>query len=270
MKRSWLIRCLLLPALIIALSGLIGPLSANELTVSPPRIELTVEPGRTIEDNIMVTGRFAQPTRIRIRAADYSLRENGDFRLEAPGAQPRSLAKWLSVSPAEFVLAGNRAQRVNYRLKFPAEIAGGYWGAVLVESLPPAPDLQDAKVGVTVAARVAVILYAKTARGGVLDGRVTDVSAQWRPEGRLDLAATFVNDGNLMARIKGRFEIRSAAENKTLAKIPFEDLPVLPGGTRRLTAQRPGRLDPGNYLVLVMVDFGGRHIVAGQRLVKVI
>ncbi len=250
---------------IALLSGLSGPLHAFQLTISPPRIDLAIESGSLTEGTIAVSGKFDQPTRIRVTAGDWALKSNGDILYQAGGTLARSLTKWITVSPAEFILTSERTQILRYRIQAPTGITGGYWGALFFQNVAgPAPAKGSGNVGVYTIGRLAALIYAETERGAVRDGKVTMVSIQQKGD-NYALATTFANLGNLMVRLKGRFEIRNAASNKVLAKVNFDDLPVLPGTARDITAAWQGRLDAGSYVLFALVDFGGKNMVAGQR-----
>lgn len=270
MGRDRLVRRVILLILLMFTSGLIvGPLRAYELMVSPARLEMQIQPGKVVEGAFEVRGSFDQPTRIRVNIGDWGLSPNGEIKLLPLGQYARSLASWLSVAPAEFLLSQGRTQTVHYRLKPPADITGGYWGVLYFQNVPQMVEASKGTVGVVTVGRVATVIYAATERGAVRAGRITAVTAAWSG-GELTMKAIFENPGNLMLRLKGRFEIKDPVANKVLAKVPFEDLPVLPGGTREVAAEWQGELVPGNYLVLALIDFGGANVVGGQsRVFKV-
>ncbi|MGQ9498729.1 MAG: hypothetical protein ACUVSP_10725 [Desulfotomaculales bacterium] len=83
------------------------------------------------------------------------------------------------------------------------------------------------------------------------------------------MGATFANLGNVLVRLQGRFEVKDARTGKLVTKVDFADLAVLPGGTREIAAEWSGKLDPGTYVAIAIVDYGGRNLVAGQRTFKV-
>ena len=248
--------------------GLNSPLQAFTLTISPSRLEYQVEPGQMVESTVKVTGVFDQPTRIRVRASDWLLDADGGLSLRPVGQQSRSLARWITVAPAEFVLGTGKVQAVRCRLQVPADITGCYWGALIFQTIPNINADQGA-VGIIPSAGVSTIVLAETRRGAVYDGRISEVAANWS-DGLLAMSVTFANQGTMMVRLKGRFEIRDKS-SAMLAKIPFtqSDIKVLPDSTRRIRGDWKGTLKSGNYVLLAIVDFGGKNVIAGQRSFKV-
>ena len=271
MKLGKRFRCLLCSTvvLIVFTAGFVSPMRAMELTVSPPRIELNVEPGKPVEGTILLSGSFPTAAVIRVTYGDWSLKPNGDFIFfERPGLQSRSLLGWLEVSPGKFTMSGKQMQTVRYRLRPPEDITGGYWGMIFLQGDPKPVTAGQGSVGVNIVGRLAVIVYAQTQRGAIVDGKIKGVTAKWA-EGSLAMTANFVNLGNVMLRLKGRFEIRDAASGKTVDKVNFENLPVLPDGNRIIAMTEKERLAPGAYALVAVVDYGGKSNVAGQCSFKI-
>ncbi|NLG83178.1 MAG: hypothetical protein GX493_00920 [Firmicutes bacterium] len=266
--RSLVFFLVILPG--ILLSGWLNPLNALELTVSPVRIELRLLPEKPVEGTVLISSRSDEEVKVRVSVGDWTLRPDGQVEFLPAGQQPRSLNRWITVYPLEFTVGRGKGQHVRYRVKPPAEITGTYWGMLFFTTVPPTAGGAEKGVSISTASRIAVPIYATTERGGARDGRVTGVKANWVGEkGLLKLGATFANLGNTLVRLKGRFEVKEALRDKLVAKVDFEDLAVLPGGTREILAEWTGKLDPGIYVVVALVDYGGRNLVAGQKTFKV-
>ncbi len=265
MMRKSICCCLLamLIGLIYAASFL--PVQAFQFSISPARIDLLVEPGQTAEGAIQIGGSFQEPVRIRAFVGDWSLRPNGDIIYQNP-LRDRSLAGWISLYPVEFLLADGKPQTVRYRLKVPQDITGGYWGVIFFQTVLPETGQVKGTVGLRTVGRLATAIYAATSRGAVCDGRIKSVTASWADKS-LDMGLTFENRGNIRIALKGRFEVRSS-DGKVVLTESFEDQIVLPQSVREIRAERPGDLAPGNYLLVALVDYGGRNAIAGQKVFK--
>jgi len=231
-------------------------------------LEFPVEPGRTIEGSIAVSGDDEEPLRVRVNVGDMQMDRRGELSFPEPGRTERSLAKWLTVTPNEFVLSRGKRQMVRYRLQVPREAVGSYWGIVFFQTVPT-ETISKGKVGILTAARLTTMVFASTTSGGTRDGRIVDTTVQILPGGKLKMGLTFENLGNLLVHIKGRYEIRDAKSGKVAAKIPLDERIVLPGTAREFTQEWQGKLPPGSYLLLGIADFGGKNVVAGQRAFKI-
>ena len=260
------VRLFISSILTLILAGLPHPLRANEMVVIPSVLDLAVRPGKKLQGTIVVKGAFDQPTRIRAYAGDWGMNPGGNLVFLAPGIQPRSLARWLSIAPLEFLLGKGRTQIVRYQLQVPAEAVGSYWGVLFFEAAPFGKVQKDA-VGVRTAIRLTSLICASIEQGGVSDGRITDISARYLG-GRMTFTAGFANLGNLIARVGGRFELRNQQTGKVTARIPLEPVLVLPGGTRTITANWQGRLPGGEYVPVFYADYGREDMRQGP-IVKV-
>jgi len=225
---------------------------------------MAIRPGQKAAGSILVTGDFEQPTRIRIAAGDWTMGRAGNVILLAPGRQARSLVRWLAVTPAEFLLTRGRKQYVRFQLKAPEDITGSYWGVLLFETAPP-DAVKGGRVGARTAARLGTVIYASFERGGVLDGKVGDVTARYAA-GKVAFQADFANLGTLVTSVRGRFELKDQRSGGIVAKAPLAPVTVIPGITREIAAEWRGKLPPGDYVPCLYVDYGREQTRQGSLL----
>lgn len=244
--------------------GYFAPARAYKLTVIPNRLELTVKPGGRVQGKIMVGGEFDQPTRVRASIADWGMDAQGKVILQRLGTQPRSMAKWLWLSPAEFLLSRGRTQIVNYQIKAPAGISGSYWCALFFESAPAGPVARDT-VGLRTAVRLATMIYVSTKRLGRLNVEIEDVTAAYGA-GRLVWRARFSNPGEFFVRPSGFFLLKNARTGKLAARVPLPGPALLPGATLVCEAEWRGKLAAGQYVPSVQIDFNKRGARQGPPL----
>jgi hypothetical protein len=76
------------------------------------------------------------------------------------------------------------------------------------------------------------------------------------------LAVMFRNSGTAHLKPKGVVELR-AEDNRVVGKINVGEFPVAPGAKRLLKLVLP-KLNPGRYVALALLDYGGAEIAAGQ------
>ncbi len=77
-----------------------------------------------------------------------------------------------------------------------------------------------------------------------------------------DIFAVLRNAGNVQVRAKVRVEYRTSADS-LMREVRDDDVPLLPGSEREWRSRLPA-LPAGRYVILVVVDFGGTELVAGQ------
>lgn len=132
------------------------PFSAQALTVSPPRIELNIDPGATYE------GQYKLVNETRGMRTYYNSFEN--FQAQGETGTPYfvredvGLAAWLD-GPTAVTLAPGESQIVPYTITVPSDaIPGGYFAAMFWSPNPQETnELQfqvNAKIGILVLLRV--------------------------------------------------------------------------------------------------------------------
>jgi hypothetical protein len=197
--------------------------------VSPPRVETSVEPGKTVRQVLEISHVGAQSSTYRIYTADWSLAADGSVNFFEP-LQPNSCRPWVALERRELTLAPQGKHRFRFEIAAPAHPPVGECRfAVMIEG-------RDVKVntasGVTfpMAGRIGVIVYANVGKGApvieivragteLLDGRATPV-------------LTVRNTGNAHGRLSG-FLNATDANGKTFELSPTT-LPILAGETRKI------------------------------------
>ena len=99
-----------------------------------------------------------------------------------------------------------------------------------------------------------------TSAQGVQEVVVT--GTQTKAAGAIDFVVSFKNKGNVHVVPEGRVVIKSLAgkeAEKVIGEVEFDEVmgAVLPDGVRRLRAQYPTGLVPGEYAAEVILTYGG-------------
>lgn len=240
------------------------------LRLSQIQFDLAVAAGHQETASFSVTNDADRSMTLDISLTDWERDLDGTNRLLPPGTLARSAAPWMTVTPNQLELAPGDAAEVAFTLDVPSNVEGTYWSAISLEEAPRPSQAQGETV-LTVRQRV-VVKVLQTAPGtGNVVGKVASVRVGGLNP--LTVAVRFENQGttNLPA-VRGRWEVRDA-QGEPLVSQAIESFPVLPGAVRQLSlsSERPlgDVLPPGRYLILVVMDFDGAGVVAGQRLLVI-
>jgi len=108
---------------LLALSLLLSLAQAQTgVGVSPPRSLFSLAPGGSATQTVLVDHPGRQGTlRVSVLLSDVLLKPDGSPLYLEPGSHPRSLTRWLSLSPLEFLLPPQGTQEVRYTLQVPPE-----------------------------------------------------------------------------------------------------------------------------------------------------
>jgi hypothetical protein len=79
-----------------------------------------------------------KPQEVKLYQQDYFFEAEGKIFYNEPGTQIRSNAKWITYSPARFIIPPKENLIINYSIKVPNDpsLKGTYWSVLMVEGVP--------------------------------------------------------------------------------------------------------------------------------------
>ena len=242
-----------LALLAVAVSAPAAAQSAVEVT--PPVLLHQGGPGAPVDAGFTVKNPTAAPLLVRVTLADWHYLADGTPNYLAGGSLQRTLAPFITFNPAEVLLAPGASSEVRYTVEVPAGVdAGSYWGVLFMaaEDPDPTPGFELARFSV----RVGHVIYVNVPPLAP-DGQIAGIFGEppSGPEDPYRLQIQYVNGGNAVQRLDGYVELRDAAG----AVLFREELPPavsLPGDVVGRSFDVFGPLDPGNYTVLVVYNYG--------------
>ena len=206
--------------------------------VTPPRFEISVEPGQVTREVLEITHAIPGAGTYRVYTTDWSMDATGTLTFYET-LQPGSCRPWVSIERKEVTVA--MGSRVRYRFEVaPAADATPQECrfALMLESRP-----QDVKTGDTSSfpmnGRIGVIVYVSV--GGAKAVLEPGAASVGQFDGRPAPVLMVSNRGNATGRLSGILKGTDAAGN-TIEFTP-EAVPILPGQTRQIALQpyEPGR-----------------------------
>ncbi|MBI3962277.1 MAG: hypothetical protein HY335_05960 [Deinococcus sp.] len=251
--------------------GLLGSWGASRgaaqmaLGVSPARVELEVAPGMVYAGTLVVRNQGDEAGVVAVSLADFLQFADGSMAMVSPGTAARSLAAYLTYSPASFLLSPGEQQLVRFSLALPPDAQGSYYSLVVLGPEPPLLSGSDMRFSVV--PQVAVALYAAVAGTQLPAGEIVGLAVDWQ-EGQLVAQVTFQNSGNVPLRPGGRLVVldgvgvvvweQEIPPSLTLPQVARERL--LPLGTA---------LAPGQYVAVVTLEYQSQALVVGEAVFSV-
>ncbi len=190
----------------------------------------------------------------RLSAVDFDQSSDGNHTYLPIGSHPHSCGNDVRITPDVLAVGAGQSQHVRF------EIPGGpqdesCWFMLFVES--PATT----ESGVVINQRIGVKVFgigSSTAPGGEFhSGSVVE------EDGIRSVALEYGNPGDAPAWPVGSVEVRDF-RGTVVASSAVRSFTVLPGSKRQLVVELPDELDPGRYLAVPMLDFGGEYLAGTQ------
>jgi len=258
-------------AVLCSISAIIygGVTGFGVFTVTPPRIEFEGIPGETCIGTFTVINLGDTEEEIQISLFDWTIDTEGIIQQKPPGTLERSLCPWVILSDWQFKLSPRESKDVEVRLEIPDDPAeGSHWGMVVVSGNPVPIEAEGGQFIMRVNVTYGVCLYYTNPVSVTRAGIISDVSLSSDSEDGHAIRFAFKNTGNTVLRPQGYILIRDAS-GADVCEINVDEFFVLPGGICKVTEKIEEDLPEGNYLAIVVIDYGGENLVAGQRVFEI-
>ena len=235
--------------------------AAIDIGVTPSKLELVLGPGETATELVKVTNSATERVHFKVYVMDWHLSQTGEFIATPAGTGQRSASSWITFSPVEFDLGPGGVQEIRVGIKVPRDVSGGYRSVVFFES---APSHVAGAFGVSVVSRVGVVVYVTIRGTAVKQGSIVDLSADY-DSGKETITGRigFENSGNVHLLLKPVAELRDG-EGRKLARTELPSAVSLPESFLEIPFTWNTKLPPGEYVMLIVIDYGGSSKVAGQ------
>jgi len=179
---------------------------AGGLGVTPPYVELALEPGASAEEGVTAFAVDATFAQVTARVVDFTKNERGAVVVLDPGELPHSAASWIEIKTPPFALADKERVTVEFAVHVPPGVNGGsYTAGILIE---PAEAPPAAKHGKRLLVRSRILVPVLIKIPGTLRPGYRLVKVE-RKEDRLRLLIE--NTGNVYLSLDGRVRFISPA-----------------------------------------------------------
>jgi len=234
-----------------------------QIAVDELELRFALRAGGGTVQTFHVSNESDSAAQVTIGAQDWDRDELGQNRFYALGQLPTTCGRRVVVSPTVFRLAPKAVQTVRVSIDSATQFTAGCYTILFVET-PRAPSPAN-RTSIVYNIRYGVKVYAEPAslaeNAEVEDVQIKRDSVAADSTARR-LAILFHNTGSRHLLVHGAVEIRRP-DNSLVSKVDVPEFPALPGARRQLFAALP-RLATGRYVLLALLDYGGREIVAGQ------
>lgn len=231
-------------AIIAILGGLFLAGQALALTISPPRLELTANPGQQTSATIKLINETDKEAVFYSSAANFTAAEGQEgvpkfYELEEG---EDGLAKWFDIEKGPIAIGASETREISFIINVPANAdPGGHYAALFFGNEPPGSSGSNVSVAGKIGVLVLLRVSGEIKEGGNLaEFRLKDAKASYDhlPVG---FSALFENSGNIHLKPQGEITITNLL-GMVSEKIPVnkEEIAggrnVLPGTSRHLEA----------------------------------
>ncbi len=228
----------------------LAPLLAQpfDLALAPPRLELLLPPGETVQAEVEVSSE--RKVEVSVRAVGFRLGEDGSLLLEEEG----SLCPHLSGYPEALRLEPGERARLTLQVQLPEGAEGTLWCGLLFQGAP-IQGRDERGLRVSFLPRILLAVYATPQGRGNPALRVVGMG-----RGGKEYQVLVENPGNVLLRPSGRLFLYDR-EGRPVGEVEVEAFPLLPRGRRLLTLPLP--VEGGGKALLLLEHAWGRVVAEG-------
>lgn len=207
-----------------------------------------------------------EPLQYTLTTGDWDRDGDGTNRFLPAGSTPTSCERAMEVFPRQFRVAPGANQDVRVSLRTDSLPNAACWSIIFVQTEPNLSGQRS--TAVSYVTRIGVKVYFNPDRTVTL--AEVEGFRQLPPAAPGDSAAVEIivrNSGTRQVKLNGAVEIRRV-DNIVVARVPVEDIPILPSASRRIRVALP-TIQTGGYVALAILDYGGDEDLAAQVPVQI-
>lgn len=244
-------------ALALNTSPSVNAQSALGLSAIPPRLDVTIDPGKVITKEIKVRNESSSERVISTSVSDFIVNTNDGtpLRVETDETQNRwAASNWVQISPTELKLKPGETKSLTLSVLAPDDaIPGGHYAMVLHS---PKNEIVLNATGSSIETNVGTLVYI-TVNGDIKqDARITDFSAPTFLEyGPVDFTATIRNESDIHINPIGHIAI-SDSFGKNVINLPLNNLNIFPYTSRTFENKLDQKWLFGRYKASLQAGYG--------------
>ena len=209
-------------------------ITAQALTISPARAEVTGDPGETVNDSFLIINE--QDTDQTYYTSVENFDSQGESGTPNFTASKEGLPSWVQIEEKVTLKKGERV-KVPYSIAIPSNAdAGGHFAAIFLSTVPPSAEDGQVSVGAKVGMLVLLHVTGDIKEQGGLLSFATIEAKKILPNLPVNFVYRFKNDGNDRVKPEGSIVIKNTF-GMEVAKIDANSKMgnILPGSVRRFT-----------------------------------
>lgn len=244
-----------------------GDTDVGDFVVGPGKIELELNPGETVIQEVTVTNRISERRNFKLTVDDITGSADGSSAVSLTDGErgPYSIRDYISFPEDTITLGLGELARVPVKITIPTDAEpGGLYGSVLV-STERIPDATETNVPRSpLIARIGSLFFVTikgdVARAGKTTGINTLDNKWWYEKGPINLGITYENTGSVHVNPYGELAVTNMF-GEQVGFVELEPWFVLPTSLRTRDVAWEREFLLGRYTVTAKINRGYDNIV---------
>lgn len=228
------------------------------IRIDTPKVKLKIEPGEVINGTITVENPTSEITEVKVYVEDflYVSPYDGSKEFFAPGTIGYSCAKWINFSPQKIILPPFAKRRVNYTIKVPLQVRGGYYAVMFFETSLGGEEEKEG-VNVVIRGRIGTLFFLET-KDSRKEAEIEDIKVE-----KDTIKGKFSNKGNVAIIAKGNFYIMDT-RGMVVDRGRLREFYLFPEDKGEFCLKIGENIPPGRYTIVCSFDLGEGDILVRE------
>lgn len=239
-------------------------------SVDPGHLDLTYPAGATVTRSLIIENHSDQVLRVEGHATRLVFDEEGELVSGEMASSTSSCAQWIELKPNVLELKPGSRQVVRMMIVVPKGESGGKYANVVFTATPASTDKSQAWSGES-----GTLVSLRVGKEFTTLGKLGPITIDdGGPSVGMVFGAVFENIGTIHVKPRASITIKKRVMPRTVPGIEYvgpgslvevnsldlgeEESMVLPGGKRFFGVALSSNLEPGDYVVEFLVNYGGK------------
>ena len=213
---------------------------------------------------LTLTNQENEPVNLKIKPKYLTFDESGNVVASDTGDDQFSCINWLTIEPKEFEIPPGQTKAVKIELNVKDALPGGRYACITCDALLASAKEKSLPTSLQIPVMVTVI--GQTEKKGevtkveVSKGNPPGFAVYFKNTGRVHLKPTVKIELKYIPKIQGTGDLTYVGEPKSdlvgVFGISNFPVPVIPGCEAKFEQDYERRLESGNYMAVVTVEYG--------------
>ncbi len=242
----------------------------SPFSVDPGDLDLSYPAGATAARSLVIENRSDQAIRVEGRVTPLAFDDEGELLTGEIAPSASSCAQWIELKPNVVEIKPRSRQVVRMMISIPKGESGGKYANVAFTAMPASPEK-----GQTWSGESGAVVFLRVGKEFSTLGKLTPITTEdGGPSVGMVFGTIFENTGTIHVKPRASMTIKKRVMPESVPGIEYvgpgslvevnsidlgeEENVVLPGGRRLFNVALSGGLEPGDYVVEFLVNYGGK------------
>ncbi|MEK7433092.1 MAG: hypothetical protein AABZ74_08175 [Cyanobacteriota bacterium] len=226
------------------------------LTVSPFYVVIETLPNKPGTEIVNIINDSNVDSEIKAILMDFEYDKKGNKITKPAGTSSNSIAKYVKISPNNFLLKPNESKEVKISIDVPEKSIGGKQALVYFEGIPFLKETSIRKTPkIKMGVRLGVLILQETTGTVITKSRIKSVKIDNPSLSKpLVLNIDVINEGNSHLITTASAAIMKD-DDTFIGRIDFNKMIILPNKIKTLTGEWGGELSKGTYHAIITYQY---------------